>query len=91
MQVKLCGDQLIHMLGIVCRSSRQQAFGANFYNYLKEEHAARTRRRRQAEEQEEPELEPKHSDQHTRRKRQTGLSTTCCLSSCTLHQLRLAC
>ena len=46
---------------------------------------------RKAEKSEEAERSEEEERQTGRRKRSMGLSATCCQSSCTLHQLRLAC
>ena len=76
---------MIHMLGIICRSGRQgrsssasltQEEGEHFDF---EEHLHRRRRRGVGIEQE------------VRGGGLVGLSTACCISSCTLKQLRLAC
>jgi len=91
-KVKLCGDQLIHMLGIICRSGRQggRDSGASLTqeegeDFDFEEHLHRRRRS--------TEQEVRGGGSPHRRKRRDiiGLSTTCCMSSCTLRQLRLAC
>ena len=86
---------MIHMLGIICRSGRQgrsssasltQEEGEHFDF---EEHLHRRRRRGVGIEQEVRGgglMSP-----HLRKRRDIGLSTTCCISSCTLRQLRLAC
>ena len=90
--MKLCGDQLIHMLGIICRSGRQggRDSGASLTqeegeDFDFEEHLHRRRRS--------TEQEVRGGGSPHRRKRRDiiGLSTTCCMSSCTLRQLRLAC
>jgi hypothetical protein len=78
------------MLGIICRSGRQgrgssasltQEEGEDFDF---EEHLHRRRRRGVSPMQE-------VVSSHRRKRRDIGLSTTCCMSSCTLRQLRLAC
>ena len=101
LQVKLCGDQLIHMLGIICRSGLQGR--ASSSNLIEEEevdfdqHLHRRRRRGVSSRQTSDHLEEKGlmreglGFSHRRRRRDIGLSTTCCMSSCTLRQLRLAC
>ena len=104
LQVKLCGDQLIHMLAIICRSSRSSRAGGGLVGELErhqverltgEERYEMPRRKRssvrKAEKSEEAERSEEEERQTGRRKRSMGLSATCCQSSCTLHQLRLAC
>ena len=106
-QVKLCGDQLIHMLGIICRSGRQGLGGsASLMEVFEDQHLHRRRRRdvdelplddqhldrrRRDVDEEEVEVREGEESAHRRRRRDIGLSTTCCMSSCTLRQLRLAC
>ena len=97
LQVKLCGDQLIHMLGIICRSGRQggRDSGASLTqeegeDFDFEEHLHR--RRRRGVSSTEQEVRGGGGSPHRRKRRDIiGLSTTCCMSSCTLRQLRLAC
>jgi len=121
-KVKLCGDQLIHMLAIICRSSRSSRAGGGLVGELERHQVERLvgevqgnqverliggeeryevpRKKRSPvkeaerleEEEEEQMFEEEEEERHTaRRKRTIGLSATCCQSSCTLHQLRLAC
>jgi hypothetical protein len=78
--VKLCGDQLIHMLSIICRSSRQQLGLQSFTAPSLERLASLALA-----------FSPEGEVRARRRRRSIGLSTTCCQSSCTLLQLRLAC
>ena len=48
-------------------------------------------RRRRDVDEEEVQVREGEESAHRRRRRDIGLSTTCCMSSCTLRQLRLAC
>jgi len=86
-QLKLCGNQLINMLGIICRVYSSNKDNTKYAEDL-ESNSVYYRKKRSLE---------NYSNSLRRHVAhfvsyiEQGLSSQCCVSSCSLRQLRLAC